>query len=222
MRKIINYFIFFGILFCFSCCNKCHKKQLGYYDFSPQDLQINPYNGHEVLLFQNLSSDSLLFSAGSRESYMIETYNSQHDEYNCDYYVLEKNDMLITSNNNSWKFSILLSTCPSPSTSGFYKTITFGSVLKEQTIETNSQSTVIFERDTITSYNYYWPYDDLIFHKTLTLGPNSYTDVYEVDLIREDVNFDNWVDKIYYNIKKGIVGFSTHANELWYFDKHLN
>ena len=221
MHKGINYFLICCISICFIYCNKCHEKQIGYYNLSPQDLQIIPYNGNEVIKFQNLSGDSIHFSVGSRVSNMSKKYQVHQDETTCNYYMLATNNMVITSDSNSFQFSILLSTFPSPYISGCYKAITFGSMIHGPSNETSSQSTVIFEPDTIISYDYYWPYGDLIFHKSLTLGTKSFTDVYEIELILQAATINKWVNKLYYNIDQGIVGFYTNQNELWYLGKQL-
>jgi len=217
MHKRINYFIICCISFCFLCCNKCHEKQLGYYNFSPQDLQINPYSGNELIKFQNLSGDSLHFSVGSRVSNMTKKYQVHQDENNCNYYMLATNNMVISSNSNSWQFSITLHSYPSATSNIYDKVIEFESSIPGQSKKTISNANLLYEPDTITGYQ--WNYSDLFFHNSLTLGSKSFNDVYEIELFLQEATIDKWVNKIYYNIKQGIVGFSTNQDELWYLSK---
>ncbi len=218
MHKCINYLLLICISFWFFSCGKCPEKQTGKYNFTSEELQINPYNGQEVLLFRSLLEDSVNFSVGDRISDIVKVYPIYVDDGECNgnYTVVETNSTVITSNSNSWQFSIFLRFFPNPSMPGYYKSIKFGAVIPGQNTKTNSDATVIFERDTITGYNYSWPYGDLIYHKSLTLGSKSFTDVYEIELIRNNVTIDNWVNKIYYTIRQGIVGFSNNQNELWF------
>jgi len=161
------------------------------------------------------------FSVGDRISDIAKVYPIYVDDEECNgnYTFVETNSTAISSNSNSWQFSIFLRFFPNPSMHGYYKSIKFGAVIPGQNTKTNSAATVIFERDTITGYNYYWPYGDLIFHKSLMLGTMSFTDVYEIELIRDNVTIDKWVNKLYYNIDQGMVGFSTNQNDLWYLGK---
>ena len=217
MQKSINCLLFCFVSFWLFSCNQCDEKQSGYYKFTPQELQINPYYGHEVILFQNLSGDSLHFSAGDRISNMIQVYPNHEDECKGNYYWLETNNIVISSNSNSWQFSITLTSTPTATSNIYDKVIAFEASIPAQRKKTLSDANLLFERDTITGYMY--NYTDLFFHTSLTLGLKSFTDVYEIKLFRSDGNVEYWVNKIYYTIKLGIVGFSTQQNDLWYLDK---
>jgi hypothetical protein len=122
---------------------------------------------------------------------------------------------VISSNVNSWQFSITLGSNPTTTSNIYERVIGFEASIPGQRKKTLSDRYLLFEQDTITGYqNAYGP--DLIFHTSLTLGLKSFTNVYEINLIRGDLNADYWVNKIYYTINLGIVGFSTAQNELWY------
>jgi hypothetical protein len=218
MHKRINYLIICCISIFFLCGNKCHEKQLGYCNLSPQDLQINPYNGNELIKFQNLSGDSLQFLVGSRVSNITKKYSPNQDEYSCNYYMFETNNMVISSNSNSWQFSIILHSYPTGTSNIYDKVIEFQAFIPEQSKNSFSQRYLLFEQDTITG-NQYSVGPDLIYHTSLTLGLKSFTNVYEITLGPSDVKVDYWVNKIYFTIKQGIVGFSTNQNELWYLRK---
>jgi len=219
-KNSIFYFFLVCVSWWFYGCSKCPEKQVGNYKFTVKELQINPYNGNEILLFRNLLQDSIQFLVGDRQSDIIKVY-SIYEEGDCkgNFTSVETNNTLICSNPNTWQFSIFLRFFPNPTISGFYKSITLAAVIREQNKNSNSQTSVIFEKDSITGYDYYWPYGDLIFHKSLTLGSKSFTDVYEIELKLQDATINKWVNKIYYNIKKGIVGFSTNLNVIWYVEE---
>ena len=195
-----------GVSFWLFSCNQCDEKQSGYYKFTPQELQIIPYSGHEVILFQNLSGDSLHFSAGDRISNMIQDYPNHEDECQGNYYWLEKNNIVISSNVNSWQFSITLGSNPTTTSNIYERVIGFEASIPAQRKKTLSDRYLLFEQDTITGpQNAYGT--DLIFHPIITLGLKNFTNVYEIILIRVYYNSDDWVNKIYYTIKQGIVGF---------------
>ena len=214
MHKGINLFAICCISLYFFSCNGCHEYQSGKYNFTHEELQINPYNGHEVILFQNPSGDSLHLSAGERKSEIIRIYPNQEDECKNNYHVLEINNIVLSSNGNSWQFSITLAPIPTTTINGYNKSIGFSVSIPGQSKKTQSSASLMFEYDTITGYEY--NYSELFFHPSLTLGSKSFTDVYEIKLFRSDMTVEKWVDKIYYTIKLGIIGFSTNQNELWY------
>ena len=217
MHKGINYFLICFILFWSFSCDKCQEKQIGYYEFTPQDLQINPYYGHEVILFQNLSGDSLNFSVGDRKTNMIKASQVHQDDCNGNYYMLATNTMVVSSISNSWQFSITLHSYPTATSNIYDKVIEFEASIPGQSKKTISNANLLYEPDTITGYQ--WNYSDLFFHNSLTVGSKSFTDVYEIELFLQEATLDKWVNKIYYNIKLGIVGFSTNQDELWYLSK---
>jgi hypothetical protein len=216
MHKGINFFVISCISLYFFSCNGCHEYQSGKYNFTREELQINPYNGHEVVIFQNLSNDSLHFSAGERTSEIIRIYPNQEDECKNNYHVLEVNKIVLSSNSNSWQFSISLAPIPTMTINLYDKSIGFDVSIPGQSKKTQSSAALMFEHDTITGY--YENYSNLGFHPSLTLGSKSFIDVYEIELFRSDMTVEKWVNKIYYTIKQGIVGFSTDQNELWYLN----
>jgi hypothetical protein len=210
------FLLLIGFSIAFSGCNKCTEKQSGSYKFTDRELQIIPYSGPETLIFLNLSGDTMHFQAGERVSSMIQDYPNREDECKGNYYLLENNTIDISSGNNSWLFSLTLYVTPTPTSDVYSKIIEFEASVPAQRKTTLSDAFLLFEQDSIMRYQSASG-PELIFHDSLTIGSKIFTNVYEINLIREYNNSTDWVDKIYYTISQGIVGFSTHRSELWYF-----
>jgi hypothetical protein len=216
-KTYLYYLLLIGVTISFCGCNKnkCNEKQSGSYNFTPEELEIIPYHGHEVLIFQNLSGDSMNFSAGDRISNMNQLYTNPQDECQGNYYLLERNNIVISSNSNFWQFSLTLQPSPTQTSNNYTKKIGFEALIPNQSQYTFSYSAFLFDQDTIT-INPHASTSELIFHYTLVLGLNSFKDIYEMGLQRSNGGIEYWVNKIYYSIDLGIVGFSTNQNEIWY------
>ena len=161
IHKGISYFLICYISICFFSCGKCPEKQTGKYTFTSEELKINPYNGHEDLLFRSLLEDSVHFSVGDRISDIVKVYPIYVDDGECNgnYTVVETNSTVISSNSNSWQFSIFLTFYPNPSTPGYYKTIKFGAVIPGQNTKTNT--TIGLEKlyGILITISFFWQLD---------------------------------------------------------------
>lgn len=218
-KKLLIFSISLILASFFYSCNKCPEKKVGEYRFTSEELQINPYNGNEGLLFKNLTGDSVSLTVGDRSSGMIKVFTIYVDDGECNgnYTLVETNNTVISSNDDSLQFTIFLRFFPEPSVPGFYKSMRVEAKIQDLNKKTISSVSVTFEQDKITGYDSgSGSNEDLLFHKSLTLGAKHFSDVYEFEVHLWSQTGNNWVSKMYYSIQQGIVGFSTHQNELWY------
>jgi hypothetical protein len=219
--KTTYYFLvcsFFLILF--TSCNKCEQHQTGFLTLTPDDLTINPYTGNELIIFKNLNGDSAVFDQGNR----IKTIETQYqyapwENNGCrgDYVELESNNTTFKSINTLWKFSIMLSFDYHFPDNGSARFISF-KMSSDQTQNYHGYSDRELKYDVDTLYNRIYLTDTAYqFHRSLTLGKNSFNNVYEIKLIGYLVS-DELAIILYYSIPEGIVGFITNRNENWYLD----
>jgi len=205
-----------------SNCHKCVENQLATYKFSTDELRINPYVGNEVFIFKSLSGDSLKLTVNSRSSTSLkryQNYNASGSSSDCpgDYVTLESNITPITSSNNSWSFLVRLFMEYSFSNNTALKLIsTEVTYLPGQQNYSISTGTSRFETDTLFCYE---TSGSPVFHNTLTLGPKTFQNVYEVALVTQVIKNERYATYLYYSVAEGIVGFATYPSEIWYLDK---
>ena len=196
-----------------NCCSSHMRADL---HFTQSDLNINPYKGSEQLVFRSLTGES--FNIAIRGRYKngsdMYGYKDYSDKNKCkgDYYYTERDETGF-SNVGSWLFSIILSFDYTLNNQVYDKSIEFMVDLKNGAPASYSEAH--FNSDTI--YDKYPSRDSVyIFHKSITLGPKSFENVYELFLYRS-LNLDGeWATTLYYTIKEGIVGFNTDLGNKWY------
>jgi len=209
----------------FSSCKKCTQNELSNLKFTTEDLSINPYTPNELLVFKNLTGDSIVFPQGKRDTYSSTYHQNPDADYNhtCpgNYYSKETNqtDFYTNSgafspylgitlgfdfsfNNPTSEKSIFLEIfSPTVSISGFY-----GSYL--------------FDNDSI--FNYSKKFDTIVAkHLHIMIGPRTYTNVYELYAINVEGINPEWFSIAYYSIEEGFCGFKTNYGNIWYLDRKV-
>jgi hypothetical protein len=99
-------FVLITHLALFSGC-QCREHQTGKYQFTPKELQINPYNINDRFILKSLSGNSMQYLVSGRYSSMEKAFGNS-DECQRDYKLIESNVTSIVSADNIWKFSIIL------------------------------------------------------------------------------------------------------------------
>jgi hypothetical protein len=202
-----------------SCCN---SELIRNVHFSPQALAINPYTGTDEIHFRSLQGDSLVLTGDYRTSESYEHYPYAKEGTDCkgDYVEMEKNITQLTSTSYEWRFKISLDFYYYPSYDSAAPYIRFESNnLSDSSYDNETSRGAFFWTDTIYDrgmfLNNYYDY-----HPEVSIGPNSYENIYEFFLIQAYSLHNDWVDTLYYSIQTGIVGFKTHLGETWYLVTH--
>jgi len=150
----------------------------------------------------------------SRKSSKVKYFGSYEE---CDRYynLYELNVTRIDSKDNLWEFIITLSSYQIFQGGAYYKGIGFAERINpnQSNLEVASIG-LLYKNDSI--------YDrhgsscpPIFFHKLISLGTNSYNDIYEITFCSEYLGPNLWVKTIFYSVKQGLVGFRTSKNDLW-------
>ena len=209
-------FVLITHLTLFSGC-ECREHQEVKYLFTSKELEINPYNIDDRFYLKNLSGDSVQYLVSSRNSSKVKYFGSS-DECDRGYYLYEFNYTRIDSKDNQWEFLITLSSYPIFQNDIYYNGIGFAeSTNPNQSNLKVASRGLLYKNDSI--YDYHSSSSaPILFHKAISIGPNSFNDIYEITLNLQEYETDLWVAKVFYSIKIGIVGYTTNKNETWYLD----
>jgi len=206
----------------FTLTNCCDSHLLEDIRFTQKDLNINPYQGTEHLVFKRISGDSMTFSSGNRGSKYTNRYQkrSYGNSHAClgDYVNLESNNTSFQSIDNLLRFNIMLYFDYFVTTPECKKVILLESHSDPNKLNSTAFSSGVayFNNDTI--YNRRGTFGDSLYtyYHSINLGPKNFYNVYEVYL---EAQFLSSVTTLYYSRKEGIVGFNTQQGEKWYLDK---
>lgn len=210
------------ILSCpiFIQCHKdeCKSEYLGDLRFTETDLKINPYTGAERLVFRDSIGDSICYNNGIRYSnyglHIYEHYDPQNPDA-CwgDYYKTEQNYT-------------------------FFNEVNYGTISVELDIwdpfkENKKYIVLCISYEKVQNWYFAcdFVFDSLQLHDnpksiygtarilgysdSLSIGPNKYYSVYTL-IHRDDPNPQKHLKIVYYSLNKGIVGFKTYQEHLWY------
>ena len=222
MKPSIYFLLIIVICFFSTGCNKCTEHKIAVLQFTPKEQLINPYNGHEALIFRNLNGDSINLIGQGRSS----NFTNRHEHIvgnssDCpgDFISMERDLTVFLSKDNLWQFVIILSYDFSFTDLKSDNTLLFDEyTLPLEKNPSISGAQINFETDTIFD-NYYNHRDTLLqFHKSISLGLKTFNDIYEILLVEQIYGNGVWATTLYYSIKQGIVGFRTTEDELWYLD----
>jgi hypothetical protein len=228
MRAIKLYFLSAFLIMIFSQCHKCHDTQLDSMAFSQEDLNINPYKATDNVTFIGKRNDTLIYS-GKREmkNIIVTEYGTMDDElalYGCwgQWYnsqenstqlsIKDKSDIEIYlslpnfHSGNSEKLRSFVVSIPDKSVAGFGVVLTF-------------ENGKIMNPDETSE-----PKHLEAFLDSVIIGPSVYHNVYKMFAdpgSYEQTKYDDWIQRVYYSIPEGVVGFTLKSNKYYYLAKHL-
>jgi hypothetical protein len=194
-------------------CHKCNSEKLEDKKFTPQELAIVPYNIiGEKYVFKDSLNDSMSYSVSWRNSNMdgpdyenFYNYDS-HCLGNYCYTENVRGTLVGTEQTELIQFRLFFDTPNAIFT--FVKTIN----LYINYTKTNEwffggsfyiNDLNLAERDSSEGRV-------IALNSTLDLGPKTFSSVYTL------VNDNNNLKTVYYNFSRGIVGFKSNDNHLWY------
>jgi len=211
-----------------NCKKSCEQNQVVDLKFSQEDLKINSYSGNEVLIFKNLSGDSLAFNKGMRyhEPYIrykidYEEAKLYHNGCQGDYFNAEQNETIFwaLAYDSTTKLSITLSFLYSFDNPTYKKSINLFFFHARD----KSAFDASFEFRNGSLYNLAGKSDSIVtYHNQLTLGTKTFSGVYELYCPNGDPRNPEWFRIAYYSITEGYLGFLSNLGQLWYLEREVN
>jgi len=224
MKHLSVIFIIIIISIYFVACQKdyheadnCTGREVAKFILSDNDRLINPYIGDEVLTFRNVIGDSVVLPNCKRYTKPYYIHEYPYNQRCPGDYVTSYNDRteIYLKYNVNYLNIILTKHCSFDTPIKWYNTffLTFsfwGSFTQIQYggifFYVNDSLFAIRESDSI-----------IAFHDQITLGPNTFTKVYELITIKEDTAYKDWNTTIYYSLIDGLVGMRHNQDSiLWY------
>jgi len=209
----------------FSSCKKCTQNELANLKFTTEDLSINPYTPNELLVFKNLTGDSIVFPQGKRDTYSSTYHQNPDADYNhtCpgNYYSKETNqtDFYTISGTVSPYLGITLDFQFSFSSPVYDKSIFLEFFGPNKDI---SGFYGIYLFKTGSLFNYPKGIDTIVGkHSQLTIGPRTFTNVYELLGTHMNEGHSEWFSICYYSIEEGFCGFKSNYGTIWYLDRKV-
>lgn len=187
--------------------------------FNQGDRSITPYTGNETLIFKDTIGDSMVFEKGAWNiGFNVEyeyTLHEAQEHNNCtgDYITVEKDDLNFYAKEGKayLHFSISNSYTFDHPESIKYFDITF----VPDTLEMYFSALYKFSNDTLFPYPN--NHDSIVnFHNQITLGPKTFSNVYELYAIHIPTNVPEWYNRAYYSTLDGLVGLRTNNGRLLY------
>jgi len=214
INKIVILFVVFSLTsVTFSSCNKCKSKNFGTITFSQTDLNILPYNGAEKLIFKDSLNDSIIFNGKDRSSNFGNiSYEHYHEYCAGDYVNSEINFTQFRIDDNDYGCRISLSIID-PFVSPHLKDMNLTIIYKKGG-EWFFEGSFDFNEQKLTGICYS-PNSVEGLVDTLTLGPKVFNNVYTLVQNEDPFGLDN-LKTVYYSVSKGIVGFKSKDEHLWY------
>jgi len=207
------------------CKKKCVQNQVADLKFTAKDLGINPYSGTETMTFKSLAGDLLVLSAGGRQLdrrtvYQIdnETAKLDHDGCQGDYFTSDEDMMTFKTNPDDSMTFIYIN---------LYFRYTFEYPVSDKNIflffyhgNHNSGFGGNFRFNNDSLFNYPAKLDSIVgYHSQVTIGPKTFTNIYELYSHNEDTRNTEWFPIAYYSLKDGFCGVKSNFGTVWYLDK---
>lgn len=200
----------FIIVFFCTNCNKCIETYLFTLGFTENDLEINPYQGDETIVFCDTQANTVSFQGNGRYSRELTVPEITDPYKGCrgEYYFMEMNVCGFYSSSNK-DFHIYLDFSDYFRTGNKNKIITIGLSIPIEGIG-HFYGSFSFDEDTL----FVVP-PKVTFHDTLDLNNGTYISVYE--LIGNEIYYspDEGISTLFYTIKEGIVGYRTNLGRTW-------
>jgi hypothetical protein len=228
MKKFLSIILSSLLLLSFFVqCHHCHDTQLSSLSFTQDDLAINPYKDTDIFFFISSTHDTLRFLAErSTVNTLVQQNNTGPDltiTDNCrgEWYNTQV-DFTGGFINSANLISIALGLPNLISGSPNVKTIAFSCWNYDQAVA-RFEGRFRFDKDTImtltgaTKAGFVEGYLD-----SLTLGPNTYAHVYKLHIDQAyytGTAYLDWVERIYYSISEGLVGYSLKSGKYYYSGK---
>ncbi|MEI6889902.1 MAG: hypothetical protein ACOYM0_12730 [Bacteroidales bacterium] len=213
--------------FCLVVLFSCKKKDsstsgssLGSYSFTSSDLTVLPYPTYDTLIFKSTEQDSILYTFRGRSSAMKTFFEHPGNPvgYQGNYYSCEENSSGFISQNSDYLIFNLHYSDPFLGNAG-KKYFNIGVMISS--LESCSFFAQFrFEPDTLLSYlpNTSFTSGGYVkaFYYALTIGPRLYENVYELVGPSSTSYCPAFIDRVYYSINQGIVGFSLNTGKKWF------
>ncbi len=228
MKLTLHNLLFLVLIIWISSCNRCDQHQVANFQFTKDELKINPYSGDELLIFKDFNGDTISFPRGVRYTKYMRFYQYDYETAKLDHhgcqgvyfdadinYMSKYNEGLARSfdinlyfryslnnptSDKAFELFIFITAQPHLSFHGYY----YFKVDTLLNIKTNDQ----YNKDSIVGYHPQW-----------TSGTKIFYNVYELYCHKGDPRDTAWISTAYYSITEGLVGFRTTFGKSWYLDK---
>jgi len=180
-------------------------KNLGTLLLTNEELNMNPYQVNDVMLFSDSLGDTTTYKIISRSNFYGKTHSyGVGTGPSIDYYEYQKNSTMIEDEYlHQYHFALQANL---DQKAGF--TISLGINTPEIDVNPNSfaylfDSTGILNNpENISS----------TFHSSITINGTNYNSVYELNTY---VAYGEIINRLFYSVTEGIVGFKTNENKSW-------
>lgn len=222
--KILFSFYCFCCIVSLSNCNKekCNQNEIANLTFTNEDRSIIPYTGNETLIFKNTLGDSIVFEKGLKQiSSNVEYQYTRHEALgnnDCqgDYITSEKDEIEFHASFGKGSLRIYFSNSYSFDHQISIKYIDF-ILMPTDTLELAFLARFEFSNDTL--FNYPNSKDSIVaYHNQITIGPKSFSDVYELYTCYIPLESPEWYKTAFYSTKDGLIGLRTNYGRLLYLD----
>jgi hypothetical protein len=218
------YFRFFCVFFIsllLDCTKeKCNQQEIANLKFTPGDRAIIPYSGNETLTFKNYFGDSIVFEKGSKKiTSNVDYQYTRHEALafnDCqgNYITYEQDELDFYSSVGYGYLQIILSNSCSFADPKSGKYIVFNFFLGDSV---NLHFDAIFQFSNDTLFDYPNKNDSIVaYHYQITIGPKTYSDVYELYQNNINPEYNDWYKTAFYSTIDGLVGLRTNYGKLWY------
>jgi len=185
--------------------------------FTQGDRSIIPYVGNETLIFKDTLGDSIVFEKGSRKISSNVEYQytldeaQEHNDCQGDYFTVEKDETKFYARevNAYLQFFITNSYTFDYPESIKYIYIAF----VPDSIEMHFSALCKFNNDSLFPYPN--NHDSIVnFFNEVTIGPKTFSNVYELYTSHIPHNTKEWYIRAYYSTIDGMVGLRTNKGRL--------
>ena len=223
IQRLIGLFLVLSV-FPFVQCHQCHDEELSSMAFSQDDIKINPYSDSDTIKFISSSNDSIiLYGSRKTEKEVIHENTNESDElalYHClgQWYYSQINSTIFSDSNDFISIRIFLSLPDIFHDSLYSKTITF-IISPPDKSAAQFDGIYQFENDSFSTLGNPEVNGKIEgYQDTLTLGQKTFYNIYKFYNIPDSYTqskYSDWVERIYYSIKEGIVGFSLKSGKYY-------
>jgi hypothetical protein len=201
------------VLVTFTQCRRCVQNQLQTQSFTPNERTIFPYKTNDLFVFKSLSNGS--------------TYSLKVIDRKNEYSTYYENGPFSSDNN-----------CPGNYYKSEYCKVQFDfyvcSLYQSMSDNFNQKSEKTldlsfgFPTDPILGFNGNYSFESdslqnginniISYHNSITLGPKTFTNVYELQGDTIGYQNDEYLRIGYYSFQLGFVGFKTDKGAIWYLN----
>lgn len=222
--NVLLFTIMSSIIFLCIQCKKENNDSIkegvkrGEIKLSNAELNIIPYMVNDSIVFKDSLGNSHTFKVKSRNLTFHRTLKDGGTDITTDYYDIENLSVWLKDNNDYYIRFELEAPLPNYCSNQWINKNYFVIYVEPPYNATppNSRNTFLNYIDT-TDFYYTLYGVSIPYHSSMTIINKTFSSVYE--LISYDANgLDDYIQKIYYKVSKGIVGYQMKSGVKWYLE----